>query len=79
MTVDPPDDFSVSAAELVAVIALMLSTIVPSKVLVGVTDRLAVDVVVGPHAPVADKPVVDTPPKLISNVPAVLPVTVKAI
>jgi hypothetical protein len=57
-------------------IALILITIVPSKSVVGVIERVPVLVARGPTAPVALNPEVVTPPNKILNEPAVLPVTV---
>ncbi len=59
-----------------AEITLMLITIVPSKSVVGVIERVPVEVALGPVAPVAVNPEVVTPPNKILNEPAVLPVTV---
>jgi hypothetical protein len=50
--------------------------IAPSKSDVGVICNTPVPVEVGPHAPVAEIELDVSPPKVIVNVPAVLPVTV---
>ena len=61
---------------LAAVIALTLITIVPLKSLVGVIVKPAVEVAVGPHAPVAEIEEIESPPKAIVTDPAVRPVIV---
>jgi hypothetical protein len=61
------------------VICLTEITIFPSKSIVGVMDNVPVEEALGPVAPVAEYVFEVTPPKVMVNVPAVLPVTVNAI
>ena len=60
-------------------ICLIETTIVPLKSVVGVIDSELVEIALGPKAFVEEYPTEVTPPNVTVNVPAVLPVTVKAI
>ena len=75
----PAESLSITDAVDTAVMALIDSTTVPSKSVVGVTVKLPVVVVVGPKAPLAVIVARDCPPNARVKLPAVRPVTVYVI